>query len=78
MSVNFPEILIPIVLFLFIIWLTYRIENRLARRAIYRNFPFFKDAVGNFQQKIDNLNARIESLEKKLTRLEREIREPRV
>ena len=78
MTGNLPEILIPVVLFLFIIWLIYRVENRLARRAIYRNFPFFKDAVGNFQQKIDNLNARVESLEEKLIALGREINKSRV
>lgn len=76
MTGNFPEILIPVVLFLFIFWLIYRIENRIARQAIYRNFPFFKDAVGNFQQKIDNLNARIELLEGKLITLERKINNP--
>lgn len=75
---NVAQVLIPLVIFLFVIWLVYRIENRIARKTIYRNFPFFKDAVENFQQKIDNLNSRLDFLEGKIRTMQREKKDPGV
>lgn len=64
-------LIFPGVLLLFIIWLVHRIEKRTAEDAIYKNFPFFKDAVNSFQQKLDYLNLRIEQLESRINKLEK-------
>ncbi|RJP27190.1 MAG: hypothetical protein C4533_08260 [Candidatus Omnitrophota bacterium] len=62
--------ILDILLILFVIWLVIRIENRAARNAVYKNFPFFKEAAGGMQQKIDHLNVRMDNLEKRLAKLE--------
>jgi hypothetical protein len=64
----------PAVIFLFIIWLVYRIENRAAKEAIYKNFPLFKDAVDSFQLKLDYLITRVDALEEKIIRIENKIK----
>jgi hypothetical protein len=67
-------LILPIVTFLFIIWLVYRIENRAAKEVIYRNFPFFKDAVNSFQLKLEYLITRIDAVEDKIDRIENKIK----
>ena len=67
-------IIIPIVIFLFIIWLVYRIENRAAQEVIYKNFPFFKDSVDSFHLKLEYLITRVNMLEEKIVRLENKIK----
>lgn len=67
-------LILPIITFLFIIWLVYRIENHAAKDAIYRNFPLFKDAVDSFQLKIDYLITRVDALEEKIIRIENKIK----
>jgi cbb3-type cytochrome oxidase subunit 3 len=67
-------LIFPIVIFLFIIWLVYRIENRAAREVIYRNFPFFKEAVDSFHIKLEYLITRVDALEDKIDRIENKIK----
>jgi pilus assembly protein TadC len=67
-------LIIPIVIFLFIIWLVYRIENRAAKEVIYRNFPFFKDAVDSVHLKLEYLITRVDVLEEKINRIESKIK----
>lgn len=69
-GVHFMYLIVPIVTFLFLIWLVYRIENRAAKDAIYKNFPLFKDAVDSFQLKIDYLISRVNALEERIIRIE--------
>lgn len=66
-------LILPVVTFLFIIWLVYRTENRAAKEVIYKNFPFFKDAVDSFQPKIDYLITRVDVLEEKINKIENKI-----
>jgi len=73
MPENISQLIIPAFIFLFIMWLIHRIENRAAKEAIFKNFPFFKDAVGSFQLKIDYLTTRVEALEEKVNKLEHKI-----
>ncbi|MBM3245790.1 MAG: hypothetical protein FJZ13_00465 [Candidatus Omnitrophica bacterium] len=73
MPQNVVPLFIPVVIFLLIILVIHRIENRAARQTIYNNFPFFKEAVDSFQMKMDNLFARVKALEKKVNELERKI-----
>lgn len=61
---------LPLLVFLFMVWLLHRVEKRAADSAIYRNFPFFKEAVNSFQQKMDYLGTRIDQLEMRMRRLE--------
>ncbi len=65
------QFILPVVLLLFIIWLVHRLERRIVEGAIYKNFPFFKEAVNSFQQKLDYLDLRIEQIENRISNLER-------
>jgi hypothetical protein len=62
--------ILPVVLLLFIIWLVHRLERRAVEEVIYKNFPFFKEAVGDFQQKLSNIDLRVGELEVRISRLE--------
>jgi hypothetical protein len=63
--------ILPVVLLLFIIWLVHRLEKRTVEEAIYKNFPFFKEAVGDFQQKLSNIDLRLGQLEGRINNLEK-------
>lgn len=70
------RIIIPIVIALLIIWLIYRIKNRLkliVRDEICNNFPSVQVAISNFEHRIDYLKTLVESLERKITELENKI-----
>jgi len=69
---DISKIIIIIVLGLLIIWLIYRIKNRIRlilRDEIYKNFPSIKDAIDNFEHRIDFLKTQIEELERKVNEL---------
>lgn len=70
MDENVLQLVRTVLIFLFLIWLVHRIEIRAAKDAIYKNFPFFKDAVNNFQIKLDYLSARAEALEARIGKIE--------
>ena len=72
MSEDISKIIIIIVLGLLIIWLIYRIKNRIRlilRDEIYKNFPSIKNAIDNFEHRIDFLKTQIEQLERKVNEL---------
>jgi len=67
------KVFIPGIIALLIIWLIYRIKNRIKvtiRNEIYSNFPAIKDAIDNFQRRVDFLKAQVETLENKIKELE--------
>jgi len=71
---NTQLILIAIVVFLFIVWLIHRIENRiksLAQNAVYDKFPFLKKAVDSFEAKLEYLSRRVEAIEDRVFELEK-------
>ncbi|MDD4939600.1 MAG: hypothetical protein PHE18_06075 [Candidatus Omnitrophica bacterium] len=72
LSEDIHPFILPGALLLFVIWLVHRIEGRSAENAIYKNFPFFKEAVNSFQQKLDYLNLTVQSLESRIVRLEKD------
>lgn len=77
MSEELFKILIPGVIALLIIWLIYRIKNRIKRTIrdeIYSHFPSIKDEVDNFQRRIDYLKIQIEGIEQRIRELESKIK----
>ena len=69
MSEDIFKALVPVIIALLIIWLIYRIKNRikiLIRDEIYNNFPSIKDTIDNFEHRIDYLKTQIEILEGKI------------
>ena len=65
--------ILPVVLLLFIIWLVHRLERRAVEQAIYKNFPFFKEAVSDFSQKLTNLDLRVGELDNRLNKIEKNL-----
>ena len=81
---NIPEyilnqdILIPVAIALFIIWLIYRIRYRTRRmiskevyKEIYKHFPTIRKEMDNFEYRIKYLNSRLADLENKINELAR-------
>jgi uncharacterized protein YoxC len=66
--------IIVAVIFLFVIWLIYRIDKLAAKKSIYKDFPFIKDAMDNFQHKIDYFTTRMDALEEKVNKLQNQIK----
>jgi len=71
MSRNIHPFILPGIILLFIIWLVHRFERRAIEDAIYKNFPFFKEAANSFQQKLDYFDLRIEQLDNRISKIER-------
>ena len=72
---NVHQAVIAILVFLFVVWLIHRIENRIksiAQDVAYNNFPFLKKAVESFQDKLDHLNSRVGALEDRTYNLEKD------
>ena len=76
---NMPEyifnenVLIAGVIIIFIIWLIYRIKNRVKHtiiNEIYRHFPAIKDDMDSFEQRLNYLNNRLAEFERKINELE--------
>ena len=73
MSEEFVKVIIPTIIALLIIWLIYRINNKIRiaiRNEIYSNFPSIKDTIDNFQRRVDFLKTQVEVLENKIKDLE--------
>lgn len=72
------QTIFPSVIILFVIWLLYRINSRIANKVMgnrmSKDFPFLKTSAENFQRKIDYLNSQIEVLGQKINHLESEIK----
>ena len=69
---NIPRGLIPVIIALLIIWLIYRIKNRvrlIVKNEIYKNFPSIKHAIENFEHRINYLNSQIDILERRIKEL---------
>lgn len=74
MSREIFQFLIPVIIGLFIFWLLYRINRRIARTVrdkIIDGFPNITTQLNNFQHKIDYLYSRVEVLERKINELEK-------
>ena len=81
MPINIPipesthQAAIAVLVFLFVVWLIHRIENRIksiAKDVAYNNFPFLKKAVESFQEKLDHLTSRLDELEDRIYNLEKD------
>jgi len=60
------EAILLVVIGLLTVWLTYRIRNtvkRMIRDEIYKNFPTIKDAIDNFEHRIEYLKIKIDELQ---------------
>ena len=54
---------------LLLVWLVYRVRRsvrRLIEKEIYKNFPTVKDAIDNYQRRLEYLKIEMELLEKKV------------
>jgi hypothetical protein len=80
MPINIPipqsthQAVIAVLVFLFVMWLIHRIENRIksiAQNVAYNNFPFLRRAVDSFQTKLDHLISRVDALEDRIYNLEK-------
>lgn len=73
MSEELVKVFIPAILALLIIWLIYRIKNKITvtiRNEIYSNFPSIKDMIDNFQRRVDYLKVQVDALENRIKELE--------
>jgi len=68
---NLNPFILPVILLLFIVWLVHRLERRTVEDTIYKNFPFFKEAVNSFQQKLTYLDLRLTELDNRISKLEK-------
>jgi peptidoglycan hydrolase CwlO-like protein len=71
------KFIMTIIIGLLIIWLIYRIKNRIKfmlKDEIYKNFPSIKNAIDNFELRINYLKTQIEALERKISELENNIK----
>lgn len=72
MSEEIYKLLILGIILLLIIWLVYRIKNRvklMIRDEIYNDFPSIKNTIDNFEHRIDYLKTQIGGLEEKIKEL---------
>jgi uncharacterized protein YoxC len=77
MPEDISKIIIPIVIALLIIWLIYRIKNRVRltiKDEIYKNFPSIKNAIDNFEHRLDYLKTQLEVLERRIKESENKIK----
>jgi hypothetical protein len=78
MPEDFDQVILPVLVCLFVIWLLYRINNRIAKKAvgnrISKDFPYLKSSAENFQHKVDYLASRLEVIEQKINELERKFK----
>lgn len=65
------HVVVAALILLFVLWLIYRIESRVAKHLVYKNMPYMKDSVNSFQLKLDYLTSRINSIEEKVNNLEK-------
>jgi len=73
MSEEILRALMPILIAMFFVWLLYRIKVRVTKiikNKVVDEFPVLKNALENFERKIDFVNSRIDSLERKVNELE--------
>jgi peptidoglycan hydrolase CwlO-like protein len=72
MSQDMFRIVAPAIIALLIIWLIYRIKQRirvLIKNEIYNNFPAIKNTINDFEQRLNNFNSQIDMLEHKVKEL---------
>ncbi len=77
MPEDFNEGILPLLVILFVIWLLYRINSRIANKVvgnrISKDFPFLKSSAENFQHKVDYLHSQMELLEQRINELEKKV-----
>lgn len=69
MDLTVNQSLLFAIIALLLIWLIYRIRTavkQLIANEIFKNFPTVKDAIDNFERRIEYLKVEIELLEKKM------------
>lgn len=70
--------ILPLIVILFVIWLLYRINSRIAQKVIgnkiSKDFPYLKSSAENFQHKINYLHSQVEALEQRINELEKKIK----
>lgn len=72
MSQDIYKIIIPVIIALLIIWLIYRIKNKVklaVKNEIFNNFPSIKHTIENFERRLDYLKTQAEALERKIGEL---------
>ncbi len=78
MPEDFDQVILPVIVCLFVLWLLYRINNRIAQRVvrnkISKDFPYLKTSAENFQHKVDYLHSRVEVLEQRINEFERKFK----
>ncbi|GEM_PF-1860975 len=78
MPEDFDQVILPVIICLFVIWLLYRINNRIAKSVVgnklSKDFPYLKSSAENFQHKVDYLASRLEVLEQKINEIERKFK----
>jgi cell division protein FtsB len=66
------RILAPALIILFIMWLIYRItiQSRIiVTKEIYKNFPYIKGVIDDFERRIEYLKGEVNTLERKIKEL---------
>jgi cell division protein FtsB len=77
MSEYISKAIIPVIIALLIIWLIYRIRNKIrliVKDEIFNNLPSIRNTVNDFEYRINYLKAEVEVLERKINELERKIK----
>ncbi|MFH1458714.1 MAG: hypothetical protein ABIG31_06115 [Candidatus Omnitrophota bacterium] len=77
MAEGVNQVFILSLIALLLIWLIYRIRRGvkgLIEKEIYKNFPTIKDAIDNYQRRLEYLKIEIELLEKKIKGIKIEIK----
>jgi polyhydroxyalkanoate synthesis regulator phasin len=77
MSDYISKAIVPVIIALLIIWLIYRIRNRIrliVKEEIYNNLPSIKETIDDFEYRINYLKSEVEALERKIKELENKIK----
>lgn len=65
------------VIALLLVWFIYRIRRsvkRLIEKEVFKNFPTVKDAIDNYQRRLEYLKIEMELLEKKIRGMKIEVK----
>jgi len=77
MNEDIAKALLPVLVALFMIWLIYRIKNKvhlMIKNEIFKNFPTIRDTIGNLEFRLKYMTSQLEALEKRIKELEPKIK----